>query len=213
MRLCSIGTENGRIASPLSAFNELHQLVDALGAALDAKNSYTAGHADRVADIAACLASRIGLAARDIDFVHIAGHLHDIGKIGVSDAVLIKEGPLSVREFEEIKRHPGIGYDILSKVESLRPFAVAVRHHHERWDGGGYPDGLSGTEIPLASRVIALADSWDAMTSARPYRARMPFAEALDELMAGTGTQFDPQVSAIFIELLEAGEGRGLRLN
>jgi len=195
----------GLTNSASMSFKESHQLVDALSAALDAKHPYTYGHSGRVADLAAALAARMGYDSESVELIHIAGHLHDIGKIGVPDTVLAKEGPLTPEEFETIMKHPGIGFDILTKIESLSGFAVAVRHHHERWDGRGYPDGLAGEAIPMASRILAVADSWDAMTSARSYRVRLSFDEALEQIRLGIRSQFDPDVAAAFIELHTIG--------
>lgn len=181
----------------------VHEFVEAFTAALDAKNTYTRGHSDRVAEIAAAIAKAVGLSKATQDSIHVAAHLHDIGKIGIPDNILLKPDRLSQEEFEVIKSHPQVGYEILNKVTILRPIAKVVRHHHERWDGGGYPSGLADKTIPLGARIIALADAFDAMTSARSYRARMSQAEAVSEVARCRGTQFDPDIANTFIALCQ----------
>lgn len=174
--------------------DDLHQLVDALAAALDAKSSYTLGHSERVADLALLLAQRIGLAEVEQQLVHIGAHLHDIGKIGVPDEVLNKPGRLTDEQFTMIKQHPVIGYHIVSKVKSFGSISGIVRHHHERFDGTGYPDGLAGPEIPLGARIVAVADAFDAMTAPRIYRTSFSPLDALNEVIRCSGSQFDPAV-------------------
>ncbi|WP_371378415.1 HD domain-containing phosphohydrolase [Sporomusa aerivorans] len=181
----------------------VHEFVEAFTAALDAKNTYTKGHSDRVAEIAAAIAKALGLSKATQDSIHVAAHLHDIGKIGIPDHILLKPDRLSSEEFEVIKSHPQMGFEILNKVTLLRPIAKIVRHHHERWDGGGYPAGLAGKTIPLGARIIALADAFDAMTSARSYRARMSQEEAVKEVLRCRGTQFDPDIANAFVALCQ----------
>lgn len=155
---------------------QYHDLIQSIVAAMDARDAYTARHSERVADMVLVLAAALGLDETSTTLLHIAAHLHDIGKIAVPDAVLRKAGPLTQNELEEMRRHPVTGYEILRKVEDFQHIAVLVRHHHERWDGRGYPDGLSGTDIPLGSRILAVADSIDAMMSSRSYRPAMTSA-------------------------------------
>lgn len=183
--------------------NDVHETVEALTAALDARHPYTGGHSYRVAEISTCIAREMGLDSQQ-HFIHIAAHLHDIGKIGMPDGVLLKRGRLTIKELEEIKKHPETGFQILHKVKILRHVAHAVRHHHERWDGTGYPGGLTGERIPLASRIIAVADAYDAMTSVRPYRPPLTHGEALAELKRCSGSQFDPEVIDTFLRLHQA---------
>lgn len=185
---------------------DLHQLVDALAAALDAKSSYTLGHSERVADLALLIAERIGLNAEKQHLVHIGAHLHDIGKIGIPDEVLNKPGRLTEEQFAIIKQHPVIGYGIVSKVKSFSAITDIVRFHHERFDGKGYPDGLKGFKIPLGARIVAVADSFDAMTAPRIYRQCFTPAEALEEIRRCRGTQFDPEVADCFIAIMEKDE-------
>lgn len=179
----------------------IHEVVEAFSAALDAKHSYTKGHSDRVADIAAAIAAGVGFSRREQERIHTAGHLHDIGKIGIPDNVLLKPGRLNNEEYDIIKLHPQIGYDILQKVTIFRPIAGIVLHHHERWDGCGYPGGLQGEDIPLGARIIAIADAYDAMTSARSYRQRISSEQAIAEIKRCAGTQFDPALVKIFLTI------------
>ena len=154
---------------------QYHDLIESIVAALDARDAYTASHSDRVADMVLVLAAALGLDEDETTRIHMAAHLHDIGKIAVPDSVLRKAGPLTRPEWEEMRRHPVTGYEILRKIDDFKEIALLVRHHHERWDGRGYPDGLSGHDIPPGSRVIAVADSIDAMMSSRSYRPAMSY--------------------------------------
>jgi len=182
--------------------NELHELAEALSAALDAKSPYTRGHSDRVALLATALAEELGLGLEERFSIHITAHLHDIGKIGIPETMLEKNGPLSPEEWEIMKTHAAKGGDILMQVKSLAPLVSAVRHHHERFDGSGYPDGLSGENIPYCARIIGLVDAYDAMTSPRPYRPGITHAAALAEIRGGSGSQFDPGLVAAFESLV-----------
>jgi HD-GYP domain-containing protein (c-di-GMP phosphodiesterase class II) len=168
--------------------------VEALAAAVDAKDPYTRGHAQRVSSYAAAAAHALGLPTADIARIRLAGLLHDVGKIGVPDAILTKPSRLSAEEFAVIQQHPVIGERLLASVPFLRGVLPAVRHHHERWDGRGYPDGLAATAIPQDASILMVADSLDAMTSSRTYRAALPVHEARRRLRAGRGTQFDARV-------------------
>lgn len=179
----------------------IHEIVEALTAALDAKHNYTRGHSDRVADLSFVIAREMGLSRPQLYEVHVAGHLHDVGKIGIPDYLLTKAGSLTAEEFETIKTHPVIGDEILHKISILRDLCPIVRHHHERYQGGGYPDGLQGSDIPLASRIICLADAYDAMTSVRSYRSSMTHEMAIDEIIRCSGTQFDPDVTEAFLSI------------
>lgn len=175
-----------------------------LAAALDARDPYTAGHSMRVAKYAVQIGQAYGMSAAEIDLLNKSALLHDIGKIGIRDNVLLKEGKLTDEEFAQIKLHPVLGEAILLQiqpVEAMAPLLPGVRSHHERFDGRGYPDRLAGEEIPLFGRILAVADAFDAMTSDRPYRKGMPFEKALAILEDGKGTQWDPQFAQLFIEL------------
>lgn len=175
--------------------------VRSLVSTLDAKDSYTRGHSDRVALIARRLGANLGLPAEDLRDIYLSGLLHDIGKIGIDDQILRKSGALTREEFEHVKQHPVIGYNILAGLRNLRAVLPGVRHHHESFGGTGYPDGLRGEEIPLMARVIAVADSYDAMASDRPYRRGLRVDEIETILRDGAGRQWDPRVvSAYFAE-------------
>ena len=168
-----------------------HDLISAIVAAMEARDSYTASHSRRVSDMSETICHLLGLQGELTEKIHIAADLHDIGKLGIADSVLMREGPLSENEWRCMKRHPSIGYDILSKVASFQEIAYLVRHHHERWDGRGYPDGIAGQGIPLGSRIIAVADSIDAMMSHRLYRQRMSPEACQYELTRNCGTMYD----------------------
>lgn len=179
--------------------------VAALAAAVDAKDSYTLGHSHRVALYAATLAKELELAGPEIARIQLSGQLHDVGKIGVSDLLLKKPGALTVEEFAAIQQHPEIGEHMLSSVPFLKDILPAVRHHHERWDGRGYPDGLRAQQIPMEATILCVADAFDAMTSDRPYRAALSADEALTRVRDGSGTQFSPDVVLALESAVEAG--------
>ena len=172
--------------------------ISSLVAALEAKDVYTKGHSVRVAEYAVLIAVAMGLPQSEIDRIEQAALLHDLGKLGVSRRVLAKEARLTDGEYEEIKRHPDIGAHIVADVPYLADFVPMIAHHHERFDGKGYGEGTAGLEIPIEARILAVADSYDAMTSARPYRSAMSHADAMSELVRNRGTQFDPDVVTAF---------------
>jgi putative nucleotidyltransferase with HDIG domain len=169
-------------------------VVRALTSAIDAKDPYTCGHSDRVARIAVHLAEQMGCNSKELETLYLSGLLHDIGKIGIDDHVLRKAGKLTVAEYEHIKVHAEIGYRILKDLKQLDQVLPVVRHHHEAWDGSGYPRGLAGENIPLYARIVAVADACDAMSSDRPYRKGFPEEKIDDILRHGAGSQWDPQV-------------------
>jgi len=172
----------------------LHATLKALVRTLEAKDPYTKEHSHRVTQLAVELAKEMNLTDEELDSLNIAGYLHDIGKIGIRDHILMKPGKLTKEEYEIIKTHTIIGEDIVSHLGLLPIEKSIIRHHHERWDGKGYPDGLKGKEIPKLARILAVADTYDAVTSERPYRkARTPM-EAFIEIKKNAGTQFDPEV-------------------
>lgn len=175
--------------------------LQALTAAIDAKDRYTCGHTERVAMLSAQLATTMGLSAEQVEEVRIAGLVHDVGKIGVPEAVLCKAGRLTDEEFEQIKSHPRIGHNILKDIPPLEPMLPGVLYHHERWDGRGYPDGLAGQDIPLLGRIIACADTFDAMRSTRSYRSARSSAETLVEMNRCAGSQFDPDLIRLFVAM------------
>ena len=182
------------------------QTVRALAEAIDAKDTYTRGHSERVGVYASRIARQLGLRKEMIERVYISGILHDVGKIGVPDAIITKPSRLTAEEYEEIKKHPEIGARILEPVEFLCDVVPCVRHHHEWFDGSesGYPYQLRGDQIPLPSRVILVADTVEAMTSNRPYRNGLPLDVVIRELHKYSGSQFDPQVVEALMRLLDA---------
>jgi PAS domain S-box-containing protein/putative nucleotidyltransferase with HDIG domain len=189
------------------SYKELKELFNSLILsfvnAMDAKSPWTKGHSERVTRYAISIAKEMGLKERDIENLRIAAFLHDIGKIGTYDVVLDKPGKLTEEEFQLIRIHPIKGAEILKPVRQLQELLPIIRHHHERMDGKGYPDGLKGEEIPLLSRIIALADSFDSMTSNRPYRPAPPIEYAISEIKTCSGTQFDPQASEAFLRVMD----------
>jgi response regulator RpfG family c-di-GMP phosphodiesterase len=183
-------------------------LVDALrslATAIDTRDDYTGGHVERVARYAAATGRELGLAGDDLRALWIGALLHDVGKIGVSDAILKKPGALTDDEYAEMKRHPAIGGKVMDSSSFLRPGLPAVLHHQEHWDGTGYPSGLRGDEISLQGRIVAVVDCYDAIVTARPYRGAASDGEALAEIRACAGTQFDPAVVDAFIRASARG--------
>ncbi|MCA1989020.1 MAG: HD domain-containing protein [Desulfarculus sp.] len=175
----------------------IHQLAESLGNAVDAKDHCTRCHSQEVAEVAQILALALGLSPAVARLVHVAGHLHDIGKIGLPDAILHKAGPLDPEEWALVRLHPVLGADIVRPVRGMNgPGGIAeiILHHHERLDGSGYPHGLAGDRIPLGARVIAVADSLSAMMQPRPYKGPRTFADALAEIARLSGVQYDPLV-------------------
>ena len=175
--------------------------VRALSNAVEARDAYTGKHAERVAAYGMELARCCGLAVEDSPQIEFGFLLHDVGKVAVPDAILFKSGSLTEEEYSLVRRHPVIGSEILRDVDFLGEGKLVVRHHHERWDGMGYPDGLAGDAIPLAARVFAVADALDALTTDRPYRPASSFAVAREEVLRGAGTQFDPVVVAAYRQI------------
>lgn len=176
-----------------------------LAAALDARDPYTAGHSLRVADFSVRIGRLFSLSEKELDVIRRSALLHDIGKIGIRDTVLLKEGRLTDEEFTAIKQHPVLGVNILKQIdpaEAVADILPGVRSHHEQYNGGGYPDGLAGEDIPLLGRIIAIADAYDAMTSDRPYRKGMNREKALSILEEGQGLQWDPKLVPLFVRAM-----------
>lgn len=181
----------------------LVNVVRSMVSAVEAKDAYTCGHSERVALYTRRLAQHLGYDEEAIERIYLTGLLHDVGKIGISDATLNKAGKLTDEEFAEIKEHPDHGWSILCELRQLAYVLPGVLHHHERFDGAGYPDGLSGTNIPLDARIMAVADAYDAMTSNRAYREGMPHEKAVAILRDGAGTQWDPEIVGAFLLIVE----------
>ncbi|NLC38655.1 MAG: HD-GYP domain-containing protein, partial [Clostridia bacterium] len=174
--------------------------IKSLTAAVDAKDPYTAGHSQRVGCYAKEIAKEFKFSPEKLETLEYMAVLHDIGKLGIPEGILNKPGRLTAEEYWMMQQHSVIGYEIVGQIRRLKKDAVFIRHHHEWWDGSGYPDHLQGEEIPLESRILAVADAFDAMTMDRPYRRARTFEEALAEVKAGAGTQFDPKVVEKFLQ-------------
>ena len=177
-----------------------HDIIDCLTAALDAKDIYTSGHSTRVADTSCALGSLLGLKERDLECLHIAAHLHDIGKIGVPDHIIHKNGRLTENEWILMKEHTLIGYNILKKADSLKSIAQIILHHHENYNGSGYPHKLKDEEIPFNSRIIAVCDSIDAMLTDRPYRKKLSYNLCKQEIIKNSEIKYDPKIVKCLIE-------------
>ena len=184
----------------------VRQTTLALVEAIDAKDSYTNGHSRRVADFSVAIAEKAGKSREECEKIHLIALLHDVGKIGIPDAIINKEGKLTDEEYAIIKTHPRVGREILSKISASPELAIGASFHHERYDGKGYPFGLKGEEIPEMARIIAIADTYDAMASKRSYRDVLPESKIKSEIEKGIGTQFDPQFAKIMLELINSGE-------
>jgi len=190
------------------------QFVETMAQALDARDPYTAGHSLRVAEYSRTLALAMGLSNEDAETIHVAAQLHDIGKIGIPDAVLMKPGKLSQEEYGLIKLHPQIGRKILEKVKRFEGLLPVVELHHENHDGTGYPYGLKGHSVPIEARIVHIADSFDAMTTTRSYRNALSLRAAIQEIERNAGSQFDPVAAKAFLGLIAEGgiEVGGLRI-
>jgi two-component system cell cycle response regulator len=186
----------------------VERIADALVRAVDLRDAYTGGHSESVADLAQRAGRRLGLGGMQLRLLGLAARLHDIGKLGVPDAILHKPGPLDELEWARMRDHSVLGAETLAGVPGLEPVAPLVRWHHERWDGRGYPDGLAGEDIPLASRIVCVCDAFHAMSAERPYRAALDADAALAELAEAAGVQFDPEV----VEAVSAEAGPGGRV-
>ncbi len=179
------------------------QIVMALSGAIDAKDTYTNGHSARVADYSRRIAEMAGFSKEMQDDIYMIGLLHDVGKIGIPDAIINKPSRLTDEEFAIIKTHPVLGEKILEKIEEFPKLITGAKYHHERYDGRGYPDGLSGENIPIEARIIAVADAYDAMSSKRAYRGVIPQAQVRAEVEKGKGTQFDPVFADIMLSMID----------
>ena len=177
--------------------------IKAITSAIDAKDKYTRGHSKRVTDLSLAMGKQLGFTAERLSVLECASLFHDVGKIGIEDAILNKASKLTEAEYSIIKKHPQIGVDIIKDVDYLRPIIPIIRHDHERYNGSGYPDGLVGESIPLEARVISVADFYDAITTNRPYRKGLDHEDAVREIIARSGTEFDPKIVDTFLECIE----------
>ena len=199
-RHAGVALENQRLQAELDG--AYHQTVAVLADAIMAKDAYTRGHCDEVSGLAVRVAERMGFDVKALREIRFAALLHDVGKIGISDGILLKPGRLLPEERSIIEKHAQIGSDLIARVDALQPLIPYIRHHHERVDGTGYPDGLTGDAIPLAARIIGAVDALDAMTSPRPYRDPVSRTDALAELSRCAGAQFDARVVSVVTQLL-----------
>ena len=177
--------------------------------AIEAKDKYTKGHCENVGQYAEAISEALGLSPQEVENIKIGGYLHDIGKIGILEKILLKPGKLTQEEFEEIKKHPHIGVKILEAINLPKDIIYAVKYHHERIKGNGYPENLTddgSPPLPLVASIIAVADSYEAMTSDRPYRKALDKEDAMDELRSGSGKFYDPKIVEVFLNLLEEGK-------
>ena len=203
--LAAIANESAIYLENAMLFGDVHDLMmgllHSLTSAVDAKDAYTCGHSERVALLSRHLAAKADLADAEVERIYMAGLLHDVGKIGIPESVLQKTGRLTPEEFDVMKRHCQIGARILGDVKQLEDVVPGVLHHHERYDGRGYPMGFAGHDIPLMGRIICLADCFDAMTSNRTYRKALPLEVALTEIHRCSATQFDPALAEVFLSI------------
>jgi putative nucleotidyltransferase with HDIG domain len=189
-------------ASVAQLRRETVEAVLKMAESIDYRDTGTYEHSQRLADLTKRLSRALGLLGEDVNQVVLAARVHDLGKIGISNDILLKQGPLTPDERQIMQDHPVIGATILASYSAFQDSVPIVRHHHEHWDGRGYPDGLKGEEIPIGSRIISVVDAFDSMIADRPYRKGMSVEVAVDRLKAGMGTQFDPRVCAAFVQLL-----------
>lgn len=199
-----------RVKALTDQMEQAEDVIYSLATAIEERDPYTKGHSIRVSQLSVELAQTIGLPEQDQAVLKKAGLLHDVGKIGI-DTILRKPGPLTKAEFNKVKKHPVKGEKICSRLSFAEPLLPIIRHHHEWWNGRGYPDGLLSKSTPIGARIMAVADAYDAMTSDRPYRAPMPPMKALDKLEDGAGRQWDPDLVAAFTKIIMTRHPRGIR--
>ena len=185
---------------------DFHEFIKSIADMLEIRDFYTRGHSTRVAEYAKVCSKEIGLKNSEVEFVQMAAYLHDIGKVGIPDNILKEAEKLTEEEYLIIKKHSDMGYKVLKNINGFDRFAVIVKHHHERWDGNGYPDNLRGEEIPFISRILSVADAFDAITSNRVYRDGMNIEFGKNELLKNSWKQFDGDVVNAFIKAINTGK-------
>ncbi|MCL6612805.1 MAG: HD domain-containing protein [Peptococcaceae bacterium] len=198
----SSNAHDSRIIQPSTVPSEQFETIYAFAEAIGARDGYTMGHSEKVAEYSRLIAEKMGLDLKTVDLAYLCGIVHDVGKIGIPEEVLNKKGPLDSEEYRLIMGHSQMGASILSHISWLDDVVPIIEAHHERYNGTGYPRGLKGEEIPIISRILAVADAFDAMTSDRSYRKAYSLEKAVEELKMNAGTQFDPQIVKVFLELL-----------
>ncbi|MDX9865039.1 MAG: response regulator [Anaerolineaceae bacterium] len=203
-RYRTLQDERSRLISALENLQAAYdETIRGWGYALDLRDDETQGHSTRVTQLTEQIAIKIGVPPEEILHIKRGAILHDIGKIGIPDSILLKNGPLSDEEWEVMKQHPRHGFDMLSRIEYLKSSLDIPYCHHERWDGSGYPRGLKGEEIPLSARIFAIVDVWDALNSDRPYRRKWPHEKIIHHIREQSGKHFDPAIVPAFLELAE----------
>jgi putative two-component system response regulator len=199
-----------RVKTLLDQLERAENVITTLGATIEARDVYTSGHCERLARYAVALGSALGVPESLRRALRLGGYLHDLGKIAVPDAILLKPGPLTLSEREQVNLHPGVGADLVRGLHTLDDVRPIIRHHHERWGGGGYPDGLRGEAIPLGARIMSVVDVYDALRTARPSKAPLSEAETLDVLAVETDAgAFEPRIVAAFLRVLRDGDVAG----
>jgi putative two-component system response regulator len=198
-----------RLKAVYDSLDSAEQVIFALAAAVEAKDPFTEAHTQRVAESARRIGARLGLTSSDLDALYRGGIIHDIGKIGVPDSILLKPGPLDAEEMRRMHLHPLIGENIVAPLRSGVDLLPIIRSHHERFDGTGYPDGLAGSTIPRLARIVSVCDAFDALITDRPYRRRMSVSDAVSTLNRGAGRQWDPEVVEAIIKDLPAITNQG----
>ncbi len=201
IRFLAISIENSHFIDSLTEM--IVEVVCGFSLAIESRDPYTGGHVMRVTAFALALAQKLGLSDEELSVIRLGGLLHDIGKVAIPDDILNKTSRLTDIEMDIMRVHPSVGYEILHRIPHLTRSNQIVRHHHERWDGTGYPDRLAGTDIPFLARLLAVTDAYDAMTSNRPYRQEMSHEAATEQIREGAGSQFDPDLAAVFLTLTE----------
>jgi HD-GYP domain-containing protein (c-di-GMP phosphodiesterase class II) len=197
----AVAIDNARLYTDLSEL--FKSSIRALVNAVEAKDEYTRGHTERVTEYSVMIARKMGFTGEEIQRIELSALLHDVGKIGIPDKILLKPGKLTDEEFEVVKEHPSRGVKMLRPIKQLRMVLNGIKHHHEKLDGSGYPDGLIGNGIPLVARIITVGDAYDAMTTNRPYRNALPREEAIRRLKQDSNTQFDPELVDVFVKCIE----------